>query len=192
MERGDKFTDFEEMEDGQLVCRESCPDGYVYEITELGNRCLKECKTGQVRYNNTCLSTCSQSLDLPYIDNGTCVKKCQWFVSDNKSNVCLSTCRTKHFEVVDDTKLCVSDCGKRFARETLINGQLLTGCYDRCSQEYMNGSVFEVQENHTCETKCDSGYFYQEDGRNICTKKENNETCKFIFQNATGDMSQCF
>lgn len=44
--RGDKFTDFEEMEDGQLICRESCPEGYVYEITDLGNRCLKECKDG--------------------------------------------------------------------------------------------------------------------------------------------------
>lgn len=181
--------DFEEMEDGQLVCRDKCPKGSVYEITDLGNRCLKECKDDQTQYGNMCLSNCSQSTDLPYTENGVCVKKCPWFVSDGYSKVCLSTCRTQHFEMVGEIRQCVNSCGSKLAYTTIINGANMTGCYDECSEEYMDENIFEVANRSACVSECDSGYFVQENGRNRCIDEAK---CQFKISNVTKNMTQCF
>ena len=146
------------MEDGQLVCSKDCSSSSIYRFTELGKCCVKKCKDDEVLEGGMCVSKCTNSTDLPYNQNGRCVKKCPNFVSDSVNKVCLDTCESGFFRIVGDTMVCADDCEGSLLYKRDIDGQM-TGCYDRCSDEYMGKDVFEALNHSTCVSECESKYY---------------------------------
>ena len=178
-----------------LSQNEECPSSYSMLIKET-KECLQECNNSLIYnkiFGKTCVSNC------PYFtvqkENNKCECNGKWYVTDNYDIICLTgDCPNSKSLYIEETKQCVSSCiGTGF--EVYYNKT----CISNCSGVNMNvsdstGNIY-LEKISTKYCKCNSYWYYDSYGNEICNTNDNIESCKDIegknFNYMINETNQC-